>query len=216
MTCLRVADITSAFDIGLHLGEAPLIDASLFIGRSSELQAMEEILQPDQESRQQRQVVLGGMGGIGKTQLAIAYAKLHDDTYTSIFWLNATSEITVKTSLKSIVQCFLEVHEYERLDDEQMLLRVRRWLSDLANRRWLLIFDNYDDPELFDIRQYYSHAAQGSIIITTRLPDLVGSTQVYVQPLEHVDDSLQILATRSQRQNIQIGNTEQVTTSDAD
>jgi hypothetical protein len=160
---------------------------------------MEEILQPDKESRQQRQVVLGGMGRIGKTQLAIAYAKLHDDAYTSIFWLNATSEITVKSSLKSIVQCFLEVHEYERLDDEQMLLRVRRWLSDLANRRWLLIFDNYDDSELFDIRQYYSHAAQGSIIITTRLPDLVGGTRVHVQPLEHVDDSLQILATRSQR-----------------
>jgi predicted ATPase len=177
---------------------------------------MEEILQPDKESRQQRQVVLGGMGGIGKTQLAIAYAKLHNDAYTSIFWLNATSEITVKTSLKSIVQCFLEVHEYERLNDEQMLLRVRRWLSDLANRRWLLIFDNYDDPELFDIRQYYSHTAQGSIIITTRLPELVDGTRVYVQPLERVDDSLQILATKSQRQNIKIGNTEQVTTSHAD
>jgi predicted ATPase len=177
---------------------------------------MEEILQPDKESRQQRQVVLGGMGGIGKTQLAIAYAKLHNDAYTSIFWLNATSEITVKTSLKSIVQCFLEVHKYEGLDDEQMLLRVRRWLSDLANRRWLLIFDNYDDPELFDIRQYYSHTAQGSIIITTRLPELVDGTRVYVQPLERVDDSLQILATKSQRQNIKIGNTEQVTTSHAD
>jgi NB-ARC domain len=177
---------------------------------------MEEILQPDEGPRQQRQVVLGGMGGIGKTQLAIAYAKLHHDAYTSIFWLNATSEITVKTSLKSIVECFLEVHEYERLDGEQVLLRVRRWLSDLANQRWLLIFDNYDDPELFDIRQYYSHAAQGSIIITTRLSDLVGGTRVDVQPLEHVDDSLQILATRSQRQNIQTGNTRQVTTSDVD
>ena len=33
---------------------------------------MEEILQPDKESRQQRQVALGGMGGVGKTHLALA------------------------------------------------------------------------------------------------------------------------------------------------
>jgi len=208
MTYSRIADGCQAFDLGLHLGEAPLIDPSLFIGRSSELRAMEEMLRPGKESRQQRQVTLGGMGGIGKTQLSIAYANLHQDAYTAIFWLNATSEITVKNSLKSIAQCLLEVHECERLDDEQMLFRVRQWLSNLANQRWLLIFDNYDDPELFDIRKYYSHAAQGSIIVTTRLPDLIGGTQVRVRPLEHVDDSLEILATRSERQKVQSGKTE--------
>ena len=37
MTCLRIADYTSALDLGLHLGEALLIDESLFIGRSSEV-----------------------------------------------------------------------------------------------------------------------------------------------------------------------------------
>jgi hypothetical protein len=63
--------------------------ADLFVGRETELQEMENILQPKSPDR--RVLILGGMGGIGKTQLTINYAKQHRDSYSSIFWLNATS-----------------------------------------------------------------------------------------------------------------------------
>ena len=39
------------------------------------------------------------MGGIGKIQLAIAYAKSKYNEYNSIFWVNATSEAILKNSL---------------------------------------------------------------------------------------------------------------------
>jgi ATP/maltotriose-dependent transcriptional regulator MalT len=35
-----------------------------------------------------RTVVLQGLGGIGKTQLVVAYAKPHKDNYSAVFWLN--------------------------------------------------------------------------------------------------------------------------------
>ena len=69
------------------------------MGREPELTAMETILKPNNLSTEQRVLVLGGMGGIGKTQLAIAYAKCHRHSYESIFWLNATSSQTLEASL---------------------------------------------------------------------------------------------------------------------
>jgi NB-ARC domain len=197
-------DICPAFQLGVHFGKAPLIDPSLFVGRLSELKKMETILQ-GAGYREQRRLILGGLGGTGKTQLAIAYAQHHCGYYDSIFWLNAVSEVTLKTSLRSIAERLTEPAEYEKLEDEQILLRVRRWLSETKNSRWLLIFDNYDEPDLFDIQKYYPHTAHGSIIITTRLPDQVSGTQVQLRSLGHIDESLQVLETRSGRKNLKAG-----------
>lgn len=167
---------------------------------------MEDILTPSQHSQGQRRVVLGGMGGIGKTQLAIAYAMRHNALYDSIFWLNATSEITLKSSLVSIAECILEAAVYEKLSQEQAFLRVRQWLSQPRNTKWLLIYDNYDDPELFDLQQYCPSTTHGSIVITTRLPDRISGQQILVQPLEDISDSLRILESTSQRIGVQEGN----------
>ena len=92
----------------------------------------------------------------------------------------------------------------ETLDDQRVLARVHEWLSNTKNSRWLLIFDNYDEPTQFDISQYCPYAAHGSIVITTRLPDQVqlSSDKVRVQPLRDTDESLEILQRRSRRQNV--------------
>ncbi|KAF7508034.1 hypothetical protein GJ744_009616 [Endocarpon pusillum] len=196
-----IKSTASPFQLGLHLGEAPVIDPNLFVGRFSELESMHEILQ-DTRSQEQGRLILGGMGGIGKTQLVIAYSRLHRSSYESIFWLNAASEVALQRSMRLMAERVLEVAECEKLKDEQTVLRIRRWLSETFNTRWLLIFDNYDDPDLFDIRKYYPYAAHGSIIITTRMPDQVSGKQVHVRALKHIDESLQVLETRSERPNV--------------
>jgi hypothetical protein len=65
---------------------------------------MAMILQPQSDTlgSSRKLLVLGGMGGIGKTQLAITYVKRYRSYYTSIFWLNATSEVSLKTSLRHV------------------------------------------------------------------------------------------------------------------
>lgn len=167
---------------------------------------MADILMPTEKSHEQHRLVLGGMGGIGKTQLAIAYAKRYNDLYDSIFWLNATSEVSLKASLQSMAECILEADEYEKLEQKQIFLRVRQWLSQPQNTKWLLIFDNYDDPDIFDIQTYCPSVDHGTIILTTRLPDRVGGRQIQLQPFKDVGESLQVLETTSKRADVQDGN----------
>jgi hypothetical protein len=141
------------------------------------------------------------MGGIGKTQLAVTYAKRHRSSYSSIFWLNASSKATLLISLRRLAREILPEAGGQPKDDI-MLAQVLVWLSNLENPRWLLIFDNYDDPDQFNIREYFPAAAQGSIIITTRQPDGVSGTKTKVRSMTEKEESLRILATRSRRENV--------------
>jgi len=166
---------------------------------------MEAILKPKDLSVEQRRLVVGGMGGIGKTQLAITYAVRHRHSYESIFWLNATSSKTLQDSLHQLVQHILTPDELKHCDDDQLVVHVSRWLSEPDNTRWLLIFDNYDEPDQYQINKFYPDASHGSIIITTRLPDLVRGATIKVQHLDQIEDSLKILETRSERQNVNSG-----------
>jgi hypothetical protein len=53
---------------------------------------------------------------------------------------------------------------------------VKQWMSHPQNNRWLVIYDNYDTPELpgydepgtFDIRPFLPEAHHGTVLITTR------------------------------------------------
>jgi hypothetical protein len=166
---------------------------------------METLLKPNDLSGEQRILVLGGIGGMGKTQLAIAYAKRHRYSYESIFWLNATSPQTLQASLHRLAQRILTPDEFRHCDNDQLVMHVCRWLSETENTRWLLIFDNYDEPDQYEITKYYPYASQGSIVVTTRLPDYVSGTKVKVQHLDQLEDGMQILETRSERQNVKSG-----------
>ena len=183
------------------------MDDGLFIGRDTEMNQMENILLPNSISSTRKVLVLGGMGGIGKTQLAITYAKRYRSSYSSIFWLNASSKTALLTSLRRLACNILPVTG-GRLDDDIMVVQISIWLSNLENLRWLLIFDNYDDPHEFDIREYFPSVAQGSIIITTRQPGQVNGEKIKLQSLiKEEEEGLRILATRSGRENVESGKT---------
>jgi ATP/maltotriose-dependent transcriptional regulator MalT len=55
-------------------------------------------------------VILYSLGGIGKTQLAIAYAKQHKDNYLTIFWLNIKDEDSLKQSFVTAAKQILQEH----------------------------------------------------------------------------------------------------------
>lgn len=193
---------------GLCWGTAPLIDADHFVGRVAELDQMAHCLQPGEAAIEQRRVVLGGLGGIGKTQLAIAYARRYRSHYASVFWLNATSLSSLNANVRSMAQRFLSAAELQHLDDDGTLHVVLQWLSDVRNTQWLLILDNYDDLDRYSIEQYLPSTAHGSIIITTRLPDLIRGQRtrpVRVPAIDDLAESLEILRTRSQRDNVRRG-----------
>lgn len=195
------------YNLGLNLFDAPDLTDDLFIGRQTEIQRMEAILQPqsDNVGSSRKVLVLGGMGGVGKTQLATFYAKQHRTDHTSVFWLNAASEVSLKMSFRNVAYRVLPPETTANLDDEQLYVSVSNWLSELDNTRWLIIFDNYDDPDLYSLQKYYPFVAHGSIIITTRQPGGVNGEKLPVLSMNKENDSLRILASRSGRENVESG-----------
>jgi hypothetical protein len=193
------------YDRGLNLFDTPDMADGLFIGRDTELEQMENILLSNSNHSTRKVLILGGMGGIGKTQLAINYAKRYRTSYSSVFWLNATSESTLNSSLRDMANRILPPETVGKLDDDQLRIQVSNWLSELDNTRWLLILDNYDDPHQYNLTKYYPSVAHGSIIITTRQPRRINGEQIKVESITKANDSLAILATRSGRQAIQSG-----------
>lgn len=206
------ADSLADYDRGLNLVDAPDMGDDLFIGREAELKEMAAILLPNSPSSTRKVLILGGMGGIGKTQLTIAYAKQHHPSYSSIFWLNATSQSALTTSLRRLAPHILHVETVDQLDNDQLWTKISIWLSKPENARWLLIFDNYDDPSQYQIEQYYPFVAHGFIIITTRQPDRVNGHRIRVPSMTNDEDGLNILATRSGRPNVSSGNDNSLTT----
>lgn len=156
-------------------------------------------------------VALCGMGGVGKTQLSIHFIKRSGSRYSSVFWLNAKDENTLKAGLVELAAQATEISAFTALTDaqeeERLVQQARQWLSERSNDKWLIVYDNYDDPRLpgidsltaYDIRRYFPHRAQGSILITTRSPGLTFAKQLPLTKLVEIDQSLAILAARSGR-----------------
>ena len=142
---------------------------------------------------------------MGKTQLAVAFATRHHQEYKSVFWLDASSEDAVKDSFRVMAEAVFEVQDPTILAGRQSIVHTKRWLSDRRNTRWLLIFDNHDDPESYRIEQYYPDVLHGSIIVTTRRPDSLAGRIIRLQPLQHIEEHLEILETRSGRENVKSG-----------
>ncbi len=205
---LNVAPPALSKSFGVCLGRAPQIAADAFIGRRNELQQLHDWLFPKSQPSRQRIASITGIGGMGKTQLSLAHVRKCADDYSSIFWINAKDETSLRRSMADLSAVVF--HESANLaaqsaDDEKLKVdRVRQWLSETGNNQWLLIFDNYDNPRLpgmdsspgYDIRAYFPHQAHGSILITTRSPRLLFAKQLPLKKLEDVEQSLAVLAAR--------------------
>ncbi|KAL2037794.1 hypothetical protein N7G274_009519 [Stereocaulon virgatum] len=200
---------THNYDFGVRLGDASQIDENHFIGRDCELEQLQTWLTPS--PGRQNIVALYGMGGMGKTQLGIHMIRRSASRYSSVYWLNAKDENTLKAGLAALAMEVTEISASPVLTDvheeERLVQQARQWLSQQGNDKWLIVYDNYDNPRLpgidsatgYDIRTYFPSRAQGSILITTRSPRLTFAKQLRITKLQDIDQSLAILATRSGR-----------------
>jgi N-terminal domain on NACHT_NTPase and P-loop NTPases/NB-ARC domain len=203
---LSVAPPTSAKSFGVCLGPAPQITPDAFVGRTDELQLLQDWLLSKTHPSRQRIVSIVGMGGMGKTQLSLAHVRDCGDQYSSVFWMNAKDETSLIQSiaqLSAVVFHDAPTAATRSTDDEKLKVEsVRRWLSEPGNDQWLVIFDNYDDPRLpgmhsptgYDIRKYFPQRAQGLILITTRSPRLSFAKQLRLGKLKDMEQSLAVLA----------------------
>ncbi|PVH75977.1 HET-domain-containing protein [Cadophora sp. DSE1049] len=202
-------------DFSVAFSLSNVFDIEHFVARTTELAEIHKGLSGDGS---RRIVVLHGLGGIGKTQLAIAYAKRHKDNYSAIFWLNIKDEDSLKQSFAKLAKQISREHpsaiRFSNIDINQNLDEVvdsvKSWLSLPDNTRWLMIYDNYDNPKLsgetdpaaVDITKFLPESYQGSIIITTRSSEVRIGHPIQIRKLGNVDDGLEILLNASRRQGL--------------
>lgn len=107
-------------------------------------------------SHDRRTVVVHGLGGMGKTQLAIAFAKRYRAKFSAVVWLDARDEATLKQSFVKTGERILQEHPsityleqaVANQDVDGVVKAVKRWFDESSNKLWLIIYDNYDHPQL--------------------------------------------------------------------
>ncbi|EXK77979.1 hypothetical protein FOQG_17325 [Fusarium oxysporum f. sp. raphani 54005] len=189
---------------GMSVYSVPEKAEKLYTERSSLSKRLEEKLnEPLKESDQvAHAVAIHGLGGAGKTQLALRYVEEHKLRYDTILWIDARSEATIRSSFRRCAQDLKLWTETYSTMPGLVVLRddpaVRVVLSWLQNRNqlhdeWLIILDNADDLN-GGVRDVIPAGVCGSIILTSRDSESVeilplGSQQLRVdimEPLESI------------------------------
>jgi tetratricopeptide (TPR) repeat protein len=119
---------------------------------------------------------LHGMGGIGKTQMAVEYIYQHLHDYDVIWWIQATQPAQIRAGLTELAQRLRLPGSSEAntaVPAVQEALRVGK-----PFRRWLLVFDSAENPET--VRPFFPTNGPGEILITSRNPAWAGTAR----PLE--------------------------------
>ncbi|KAI4154247.1 MAG: hypothetical protein LQ340_001792 [Diploschistes diacapsis] len=127
-------------------------------------------------------LVVYGLGGTGKSQLALKYAETHRKDFSPILWIDAKDEESVRSSFgRCASELGLQIEQTNKqsfkLTDLPVIMAVRRWLQErrVSDDEWLFIVDNADDPS-WGIKWVLPDGPRGRILITsqdTTAPNLI-------------------------------------------
>lgn len=162
-----------------------------FVGRQDEIAQLEELLTMQDGPKR---IAITGLGGIGKTQVAleVAYRIRDRDKECSVFWVPCTSHGMIEQTFVNIAQT-LGLHDVKPAEVKE---QIKVCLSSERAGKWLLIFDNADNSEMWltgndttpALEDLLPMSDQGHILFTTRngelAVDLTGSNIISVPDVD--------------------------------
>ncbi|CAG2201874.1 unnamed protein product [Mytilus edulis] len=138
-----------------------------FVGRTREIGSIQENFL--KRKGEQYTYVVCGLGGCGKTTVAIEYSWQFQTFYPGgVFWVSAESAETLETSISNLS---IDINTIGKTAKET-LLRTLKWIASLQTQ-WLLVVDNADADELLDntkelLLGSWKRNTYGHILITSR------------------------------------------------
>ncbi|KAJ7301579.1 hypothetical protein DFH08DRAFT_827380 [Mycena albidolilacea] len=137
------------------------LPSRIFHGRKNILEKLNDYFLSGPGLGKQYIFLLYGLGGAGKTQIGLKFIQNSFSHFFGIFLIDSSTTQTIETSLKNIA----ETNHVGSTPRDALM-----WLSGEPNR-WLLFFDNADDPHL-NLNKYFPQCNHGNILITSRNPGL--------------------------------------------
>ncbi|KAH7367869.1 P-loop containing nucleoside triphosphate hydrolase protein [Plectosphaerella cucumerina] len=112
-------------------------------------------------------VILQGMGGQGKTQLALEYCRQskRDVRFNGIFWVDGADE---SLALSSLAEIALKLATDEVPVDNRACGTFVKETLESWTVPWLLVIDNHDDPKSYAIQKFLPASGLGHVLITSR------------------------------------------------
>ena len=154
-----------------------------FTGRGDDIAALRALL------AESGRVEITGMPGVGKTQVALAYADHHRSDYAALLWLRAETRDALYGDAAVVVRR-LGLSAVGEDRQERVLDSLVGWLAE--NAGWLLVLDNAESGDF--VAPLLACDGDGHVVITTR--EAAGSTatrRLAISPLDERDGAELVL-----------------------
>ncbi|VUC30930.1 unnamed protein product [Clonostachys rosea] len=144
----------------------PFAENPRFSCREDVLKDINGYLGAEVDASSLRSMALFGMGGVGKTQIAVQYAYHNLDKFDIVLWIAADNSLSVGQSFRNIAEGLGLLETDEELQDSAgAMYKVKTWLA-TKKHSFLIIFDNADDIDVLKI--IWPGTLRGSVLVTTR------------------------------------------------
>lgn len=163
-----------------------------FFSRDREVDLVRKALDPVQGHEKLQVMSIHGLGGVGKSQIALHYANTSMKVYDVIAWIPSETQVKMTQALSKLAKKLGLPKGDDSEDDYQASLKVKDWLNE-SGRSFLLIFDNVEQIDI--LLQVWPSSEKGSILITTRSPSVASKRATEVMHLESfsMDKALEAL-----------------------
>ncbi|PQE29642.1 HET domain-containing protein [Rutstroemia sp. NJR-2017a BBW] len=171
-----------------------------FCGRAFVLQELRDVFFPSDRNLKSQSggltgYTISGMGGIGKTQVALEFAHycIENHLFNVVIWIDATTSMSIHAGFQRTAS-ELKLTE-QGAPSHTIVSEVLRWLSDFdqhsnilsgssaPSAQWLLVFDNADDASL--LPDFLPSTGPGCVLVTSRDPNawyLFDFEKIYLEP----------------------------------